>query len=248
MKTNHRIFPDLSCDLLQIFTQRFIEKYPFIEKISVHHHAGLITDRQVNSWGLRYIMIFQIPYTPKIKKLDDATEEEFFIDVFMKHFEHFSGPPEVDSQFFPKREEWLFLLRCGRDPYPEQITETEAHWVLFERKDELIKSIVSKAKNEIDKLFNAVKNVGFSGNNPEATEKNWMNAAIELFDATKKEFKMIKREYLDDPKVYFFTGGQESRDFKGSLLKKVAGSHGLKIGARPLYEIYKKISTNVAQL
>jgi len=96
-------------------------------------------------------------------------------------------------------------------------------------------------KPEIDKIYGAVKNIGFSSGLIDA-ERKWKGAALEAFDDSVKGFEAIKREYLEDDDIYFFSGGQERRDFEGKILQKIIRGNGLGVyGAQFLRDLYKAI-------
>ena len=99
-------------------------------------------------------------------------------------------------------------------------------------------------KPEIDKLYNAISSVGFSSSIHNA-EKKWKKAALEAFDDSKKGFKAIKREYLEDNNLYYFAGGQAKRDFEGKIFQKIIRDNGLgHYGSQLLRGIYKKSKIN----
>ncbi|MHA2475340.1 MAG: hypothetical protein ACXAES_19145 [Promethearchaeota archaeon] len=94
-------------------------------------------------------------------------------------------------------------------------------------------------KPEMERIWPAIKKVGFSGRLVDA-EAKWKNAALECFDDSKKGFEAIKREDLEDESLYFFTVGKEKRDFESRLLKKIIERAGLgTYGGQNLRDIYR---------
>jgi hypothetical protein len=101
--------------------------------------------------------------------------------------------------------------------------------------------IIESALPEIEEIYVAIKRVGFSGTLVGAEEK-WKEAALDRFDDSRKGFKLIKREYLEENSLYLFTVGKEKRDFEGGLLKRIVKDQtGEKCGGQPLREIAQSI-------
>lgn len=104
-----------------------------------------------------------------------------------------------------------------------------------------VKDMVEKSLPEVIEIFSSIKKIGFTGRLIDS-EKKWMNSALERFDDSKKDWKYIKREFLEDKKLYFLNEGKEKRDFIGRLLKKIVEDQGLgKFGAQDLYAASKKV-------
>ncbi len=113
---------------------------------------------------------------------------------------------------------------------------------LFEAFTPLMVSV----KPEIEKIYSAIKSIGFSSRLFDA-ERKWKGAALEAFDDSIKGFEAIKREYLEDDDLYFLTGGKERRDFEGKMLQKIIKDCGLgKYGLNTLRDIYKEAATDTA--
>ena len=104
---------------------------------------------------------------------------------------------------------------------------------------EALGPLMQHIKPEIDKIYAAIKMVGFSSR-IDATEENWRKAALDAFVDSQKGFQAIKKEHLEDEELYSFTPGKEKRDFEEKLLIKIIYSLDLgKYGERLLREIYK---------
>jgi len=85
--------------------------------------------------------------------------------------------------------------------------------------------ILATAHNEIYKLYQHIKKeVGFTYR---VGEDDWKRSALSYFDKNRNSFNLIKREYIEDQKLYLFSGGQESRDFEKAILQKVFRNEGL---------------------
>ena len=55
--------------------------------------------------------------------------------------------------------------------------------------------------NEIQRIWDAIINVGFSGRNIEATPKGWQEAALRCFDENQEDYEAIKRQFLEETHV-----------------------------------------------
>jgi len=108
------------------------------------------------------------------------------------------------------------------------------------RKDLYDKVDIKEAINEIDKIYTEIKAVGLSRKEIDH-EKKWRNAALARFDDTKKEWKYIKRKFLDNHSLYSLNGGQEKRDFQARLLQKISEDQGVpSFGINRMNRIIKK--------
>jgi hypothetical protein len=86
--------------------------------------------------------------------------------------------------------------------------------------DEEVRQLIKQAMPEIERIYLAIKAVGFSGRT-NAEEEHWQAAALKEYDANKEHFSLIERRHLEERKLYQFTGGQERRDFIGGVLKMI---------------------------
>lgn len=220
-------FPELN-ENLRLFAQRMAKCYGFIERVTVHHAPFYAHQRATEK--IKYIMLFQLP--------KDAGHDE--INVFKTFFYHFNGPIEaLDENFFPDRDKWRFdIISPG---LPSDVSRDEPCWILFEAEDLRLQRLVGKAHPEIEKLYISIKKIGFSGRDPNANPEEWKEAAISYFYDHQKEFETVSREDLEDMNLYAFASGQEPRDFKGGLLKKIAERMGFgKQSARKLYKLHRQ--------
>lgn len=102
--------------------------------------------------------------------------------------------------------------------------------------------ILDGVLNEIEKIYEAIKAVGFSAQNVNATKREWQNAAIERFDENTKGWKYIKKEDLEDKSIYDLPIGKEKRDFQARLYKKAAIHNNLpEFGINRFNNIIKKL-------
>ena len=81
---------------------------------------------------------------------------------------------------------------------------------------------------EIDELFMAIRKVGTKDYVP----VKWKEAVLSRFDDSKKGFKSIIREDLEDDNLYSLRSDHEKKDFRAKLLQKVLrrnllGSYGI---------------------
>ena len=240
MVNDQDAFPELKYEVLKLFAQRMFNHYDFIERITVHHAPLWVHQRYLEK--IKYVMLFQLANDPG---RDGDSELSMLINVFKKHFEIFNGPPEIDEQFFPQRHEWRFVIRYRDQEFPSEVSEDEGHWVLFENESRIFDDLLTKASPEIEKLYKPIKEIGFSGRNPNADDAAWREAALQHFHKNQKQFKLVKREYLEDKDLYAFTVGQEARDFKGSLLQKIVEGKGFgKQSAQKLAKLQRQILSN----
>ena len=181
---------------------------------------------------------------PETRSMDRRDELSFRINVFRDLFEEFNGPPKVDDVFFPKTHEWKFIIRYRGENVPVGISEDEPHWLLFKNESTILNDLLTQAKTEIEPLFAAIKEIGFSARNLDANDENWMHATLQYFDGNQTHFNLVRKKYLQDKNLYAFAPGQEARDFKGCLLEKIVKGNGLEEnnpGARNLVKLYREI-------
>ena len=70
-----------------------------------------------------------------------------------------------------------------------------------------------------------------------------MKEALKKYDDNPDSFTVIERAYLEDSDLYFFSHGQEKRDFAGGILKRIAGKRKLSLtGAQNLFKLYKALT------
>lgn len=140
---------------------------------------------------------------------------------------------------------WTFRLKRPGDSLEPNIRTDEPFWVLYDADVRPIRSpkvieLLKKVRPEIESLYAEIKKVGFTSQ--VIDDKEWKKAALNQFDNNKFEYIYIKREYLEDKQIYFFSGGQERRDFIGKVLQKIIQKNGLgTFGYQLLYNTYKSI-------
>jgi hypothetical protein len=107
----------------------------------------------------------------------------------------------------------------------------------------VIVPVLKTALPEIEKVYSAIKQVGFTYRVGEA---DWRQAALDCFDNNKQGFRAIKREYLKDTSLYeSLRGGKEREDFIGGMLQKIINDLSLgKYGRGLLREAAFKKETN----
>jgi hypothetical protein len=97
------------------------------------------------------------------------------------------------------------------------------------------KPTLTEARAEAERIFLALKTVGFT---TYVTDAEWKKAVLSSFDDSKKGFKYIKREYLEDKILYELRDGKEKHDFIGKLLQMVIREKGYKkYGVQFLYKM-----------
>jgi hypothetical protein len=101
-------------------------------------------------------------------------------------------------------------------------------------------NLINEAKPEIERIYKAIKKVGFTKKIINA-EEQWRDAALKELNKDKGSFGLIKDEHLSDKKMYCFAGGQERRDFIKSLLPKIIEPRYTKISKSKLYHVYKSL-------
>jgi hypothetical protein len=132
----------------------------------------------------------------------------------------------IDSYMLSK---YLWVLYDSDAQVHEDAEDTET----------TLRGLVGEAKPEIETIYNAIKEVGFSSRN--ISEAAWKKKAEGVFAEQRGNFKLIKSEYLQDRNIYFLNPGKEKRDFVGALLKKIVEKEtGKLIGGQKLYDKYYK--------
>jgi hypothetical protein len=105
--------------------------------------------------------------------------------------------------------------------------------------------MLEMAEKEIKEVYDdIIKGIGL--NAPiDKIDKERKKKALEYFDTNKNRFKAIQRKYLENLGDYTLAGGKEWRDFCGKIFLHLAedyfGEYNFTIGARPLYEKFKKL-------
>jgi hypothetical protein len=100
---------------------------------------------------------------------------------------------------------------------------------------------------EAERLYSAVKGVGLTGAGD--MEKKWKTAVLDRF-GDGRDFRHIKKEYLEDKRLYEFPERQGKRKFIGDLLRKMVllgfssiekkKQAGQRLSGPILYGLYKK--------
>lgn len=141
--------------------------------------------------------------------------------------------------------EWRFIDLHDGQSLPQSVLLDYPHWVLFEKEELFLTNLLGKVRLEIEPLYQAVKNVGFSAHKLEANEETWRKAALECFDSHKASFHLVKREYLESKELYSFADGQARRDFVGRVLQHVVEENGLGHGRKEdLIKEYNRITSD----
>jgi len=102
-----------------------------------------------------------------------------------------------------------------------------------------ILNMLTSAGPEVEKIYAAIKKLGFAGRK-EVTTDQYMDAAIKYFRLNKKEFALVKKAHLLNRDLYSFRDGHAKDDFIGKLLQKIANDLDLDINNyQEIYQIYK---------
>ena len=111
-----------------------------------------------------------------------------------------------------------------------------------DRKKTVSKAIIrmiNAAGPEVEKLYAAIKRIGFSGRET-ATYKQYKEASINFFHENREEFKLVKEGYLTEGSLYTFREGHQKGDFIGKLLQKISNDLDLCFdNYQELYKIYR---------
>jgi len=92
---------------------------------------------------------------------------------------------------------------------------------------------------EAERLYAAIKGIGFSGRETGTAEK-YKDAAINFFHENRKEFKLVKESYLSGRSLYTFRDGHQKGDFIGRLFQMIANDLDLDVdNYQQLYKIYR---------
>lgn len=260
-------FPNLRLNILEVYAKRWVQQYPKvpIERILLYRYSPLPLRATKATKGVlvRYCIVLKLSMEAKIT--DDAflPEEELAHEYYHPGGDEYPFSEFIDAGFsdvyqrLPEgnyKEEWIIIfetpdeqLSTTHEEIPRSsIRKGEPHWILFEgeltsqERTRRIKELIEKIRPEMESLYAAVKKVGFSVRAGHVTEEHWQNAALAYFDRHQDDFQFIKREYLEDKELYFFSGGKERRDFIGRVLSKIILDRALEsLGSRRLYEIYR---------
>jgi hypothetical protein len=152
-------------------------------------------------------------------------------------------PPSEDNVYAEKLVEELLFK-------PEDVVDIENRYDLGplntdkKSKDKKktspeIINMADDAGQEVERLYTAIKKIGFSGRE-QATAEEYKDAVTKFYRENKSEFKLIKESYLSDWSLYSFRDGHQKGDFIGKLLQKVANENNYDIdNYQKLYKIYK---------
>ena len=128
------------------------------------------------------------------------------------------------------RKEWIFDFKRPKDKLSGAFLVNKPCLVLYERKrkkelpDGAI-DLMKKASKELELLYGAItpKKLGINSRSVDKTHRQ--KAALKYFKNNEKDFKFIKKEYLESEDLYIFTTGHERRGFIGRLLQKLIESN-----------------------
>jgi hypothetical protein len=87
------------------------------------------------------------------------------------------------------------------------------------RRDEIIQSVMFG----VEKIYDAVKALGFSGYDPMPFDEKkilYREAALNAFNKIKDEYPSIKEKFLS-PELFNFNDTKQKRDFIGKLLREI---------------------------
>jgi len=101
-----------------------------------------------------------------------------------------------------------------------------------------IHKMLNDAGPEVEKLYTAIKKIGFSGKKT-VTAVQYRDAVMKCFRGNRKNFNMIIESYLSDWNLYSFRPGQGKMDFIGKILLEIARDRNLGIGNfQKIYQMY----------
>lgn len=104
---------------------------------------------------------------------------------------------------------------------------------------ETLVPLLKIAQQEIDLIYESIKKIGFKGSIADRESKH-KKAALNCFDDSSQCFEAIKREYLEEDDTYILNYGQEHRDFKSKMLKRIVGDNlPLKAGGRRILKEFR---------
>jgi hypothetical protein len=139
------------------------------------------------------------------------------------------GPGEVNflSGFLTTREHLRnYAISIGERPeflFPDTHKKTVSN-------ENPIDSIIGSVIFGVDKIYEAVKAEGFSGQDPTPFDKkksSYREAAFKRLSEIEIEYPSIKKEFLS-PEMFDFQDTQQRRDFIGKLLRKILIDQGVK--------------------
>jgi hypothetical protein len=103
-----------------------------------------------------------------------------------------------------------------------------------------ILELMQKSVHEIDRIYSAMKRVGFSSKITDL-ENELQAAAIKQFNVKPDRFSYIKEIFLEDTVIYELTIGQPKRYFYGNMFRLIVEDQGLgKHGGQKLYKEFRR--------
>jgi hypothetical protein len=124
--------------------------------------------------------------------------------------------------------------------YKSEDVSTLKNSIAIQRDSKIIK-IIKAVKPELESVYSAIREVGFSSELQEPEER-WKKAALKRIKQNRSFFKILTEKDLTDKKIYRLNGGQERRDFIGNILKQIVLRSDLgPVGYQRLFRLYNKI-------
>ena len=188
--------------------ERLDEKY----RASMPKRINLIYGKQLmKRWGKHEAEMFKLIFDYGLTAVDrfGCTLEETFVLRYMHIV-----PGSANDQIFLRSE-----IERFETEYPELSSGEKGF-------SSEVRELILKSKHEIETIYSAIKNIGFTDNDPDK-DKKWKQLAIRRYEQNPEQFEYIKKEFLEDKGVYAFTGSQSKRDFFGKMLQQIIKDHGL---------------------
>lgn len=98
--------------------------------------------------------------------------------------------------------------------------------------DGVLDQVILCVDTEINRIWQAIKEIGFSPQDANANPEEWQKAALRCFDENWNDFDAIKRSYLNKKKLFVLGKAEEDeagcdsrqgiRNFKSRLLREIA--------------------------
>jgi hypothetical protein len=201
--------------------------------------------------GQRYLVYVDIE-NDELRKLFNRTwtDELFYHAIKSPRFkEVYKEPPSQNYRY-----EWAITTRLSPG------IDEEHSWILFsltgkekmnkEKKTKQnlngfpseVVDLMNKVRPEIELVYKAIKEGEGFNNLGEMHDNARMEDALNYFEEYEYEFEIIKREDLQNIKIFNTSTEKHTRKIKGELLKTIIRRHGL--GDYAYGELFKEYQKN----
>lgn len=186
-------------------------KKSYLEDAALYHGGG---GRAKRNFRVRLIVKIG-EETPR----QEITSQEYFDSLFSLQ-KYGPSPLEAMNEIISLREEVLQSLFGGEDWFKSYFHMNIPDF----RNDDpqnRIDAIISKAILEIDEAYNVIKQDGGGWSSRKGGPDQRQTAVLAWLSQNEARLTYLKKSYLEDPALYNDGGGQQKRNFRNRLIKKV---------------------------